>query len=760
MPHPLARLARWCAAHPALTVAVHLALLLAAGVYAGQRLSQAEGPNGVALALFDNSPERVWGEGSEPLQQYHRFRDRFGADGIELIAVHAPDTLDVDDLDVLDRFADSLAEEPGWSAFWAGDLPYAPRERSDGSLAVFLETLDQDPGARRLLHAEDGGWTAGVLLVLAPEVTDDVSRRAIAPTIRSRWDEVAPPGWTMASAGTPSLFGALGSAVVDSMQVNLPVANGVVLLLAAWAFRRPWMVFAAMAALLQGEALVLAAFVGSGRSFNYVSCYMAICVVVVGFAANIHLFARYTELRRGKPHAQALAQAADGIAGPVTASLLTTSGAMLALAGAEQTAIVEFGAFSAGGIAAVLLCAFTLGPALLTLGGGPVAPTPRLPDPSAIGAWAWRNAGAVLTGTALAAALAGWGVSRLALGSSVEECFTADHPVTRSVQEVRARMGAFSNMEVVLSWPKGGAGDLVRTLRTVEDALVTGLTPERGPVQAGDVLSLAGAGRAFCLAPGTAFFCAPDGLPKPQHTARLMDRLQKRFGLSLVTVDEDGVHARVSVLLDLPEARASNDLAAQAEVIAREAAPDARIEVTGFGPLWSSLEEAIVDDLLRSFLWSAGVVAGLLLLLLRSVRLWAVALPANALPLLGVAGTGGAVLVFGGMHVNSTAAMVLTVTIGIIVDDTLFFLLGLKRRGDFSEAAVRDVLREVGPGIVLTSLCLGLGFATLGASSFVNAQVVGLASATVIAVALLGDLLVLPACVRVLAATQSPRSTP
>jgi len=92
--------------------------------------------------------------------------------------------------------------------------------------------------------------------------------------------------------------------------------------------------------------------------------------------------------------------------------------------------------------------------------------------------------------------------------------------------------------------------------------------------------------------------------------------------------------------------------------------------------------------------------------------------------------------------------VVVSMTLGIVVDDTVHFLskyLRARREKGFnSEEAVRYAFSHVGTALWVTSAILVCGFAVLAQSAFKLNASMGLLTAIVIAFALAADFLFLP----------------
>ena len=95
--------------------------------------------------------------------------------------------------------------------------------------------------------------------------------------------------------------------------------------------------------------------------------------------------------------------------------------------------------------------------------------------------------------------------------------------------------------------------------------------------------------------------------------------------------------------------------------------------------------------------------------------------------------------------------MIAMLAIGMGVDDTIHFLtryrLELERHGD-EGAALRKTYHYAGRGIVMTTLILTIGFCPFIFSQYFSLKILGTLLPLVLIVALLADLLLLPALAR------------
>ena len=164
--------------------------------------------------------------------------------------------------------------------------------------------------------------------------------------------------------------------------------------------------------------------------------------------------------------------------------------------------------------------------------------------------------------------------------------------------------------------------------------------------------------------------------------------------------------------------------------------------------VWSALYvkmmEAVVESRLSSFGLAFFVIFVMLAILFRSLRLAALAVPANLLPVLMILGIMG----LSGIALDVATVTISAVVLGLVVDDTTQFLYRFKHELDQSgdmTLAVQGAVRGAGEALATTTVVLSLGFLVLTLTAVKSIAYFGLLCAIALVVALLGDLLILPA---------------
>ena len=97
--------------------------------------------------------------------------------------------------------------------------------------------------------------------------------------------------------------------------------------------------------------------------------------------------------------------------------------------------------------------------------------------------------------------------------------------------------------------------------------------------------------------------------------------------------------------------------------------------------------------------------------------------------------------------VTLAVSIVVAMTLGIVVDDTVHFMLkyaNARKRGESAEDSVRHAFRSVGMALTVTSLGLVIGFIVLGQSGFAVNRDMARLTAITLAFAILVDFFFLP----------------
>ncbi|MGI9833943.1 RND family transporter [Vibrio vulnificus] len=224
----------------------------------------------------------------------------------------------------------------------------------------------------------------------------------------------------------------------------------------------------------------------------------------------------------------------------------------------------------------------------------------------------------------------------------------------------------------------------------------------------------------------------------------LLYEMSLPFGLDLnnqVNVDKSSVKLQLTV-----KNLGSVELVALEERIYQwfaSHAPQYQVVASSPSLMFAHIGETNMASMLSTLPITLILISALMIFALRSWRLGMISLVPNIAP--AVIGFGLWALISG--EINLGLSVVVTLTLGIVVDDAVHFLAKYqhaRKAGQNSEHAVRYAFHTVGRALWITTVVLVAGFSVLAMSQFRLNSDMGQLSAIVIFVALVIDFVLLP----------------
>ncbi|EPO0020519.1 efflux RND transporter permease subunit [Vibrio vulnificus] len=248
----------------------------------------------------------------------------------------------------------------------------------------------------------------------------------------------------------------------------------------------------------------------------------------------------------------------------------------------------------------------------------------------------------------------------------------------------------------------------------------------------------------------------------------LLYEMSLPFGLDLnnqVNVDKSSVKLQLTV-----KNLGSVELVALEERIYQwfaSHAPQYQVVASSPSLMFAHIGETNMSSMLSTLPITLILISALMIFALRSWRLGMISLVPNIAP--AVIGFGLWALISG--EINLGLSVVVTLTLGIVVDDAVHFLAKYqhaRKAGQNAEQAVRYAFHTVGRALWITTVVLVAGFSVLAMSQFRLNSDMGQLSAIVIFVALVIDFVLLPSLLMrfdtaeyaQLDTTQEPNTTP
>lgn len=227
----------------------------------------------------------------------------------------------------------------------------------------------------------------------------------------------------------------------------------------------------------------------------------------------------------------------------------------------------------------------------------------------------------------------------------------------------------------------------------------------------------------------------------------LLYELSLPYGLDLndrINIDKSAT--RVTATMARTSTAKTKQFFADVEAWQRQHWPEyMRTAPTSAAVMFTYISERNMRNMVAGTIVGIIAIALIMVVSLRSVRLGLLSLIPNGLPILTTFGAWA--LLIG--EVGFSVATVASISLGIVVDDTVHFLSKYLRAREEQQLSIEDSIRyafhNVGVAIVVNTLILALGFVVMTTSAFKMNVDLGLMTLLSILFALILDFLFLPA---------------
>ncbi len=574
-------------------------------------------------------------------------------------------------------------------------------------------------------------------------------------------------------AGMTSLAASLNQVMLSELQRLFLLSVITLIVVLGVLFRHPLGVIGPLAVVLLAIVWTFGFMAVVDIPLTMLSTILPVFIICVGVGNTIHIVSIYRDFRRrGRDNTEAIISAVGATGTPVLFTSMTTSVGLLSFQFATIDAIGQMGVAGAFGVGCALMHALVILPVVLSLNkrsmfGARAEGQPGLIDRFLSGCSALsgrrfdapadvlpvdRHRRWTLMAALLLTALSIGGIFGLRVWHNPLSWIPAGEPVKRSFDIMDRQMGGTATVQLLIR-TDGERGikdlELLRGLEKLIEHIKAYRHPEFTTSLVGNAVSLLdvvketnralhGGDQAHYRLPtkqralsDTLFMFENAG---PEQLRRLASADLKTTQLTL----------RVRWL----EATSYGPLTRHIDAgIARYMAGRARISPTGTAYTMFMTVSSLISNLLRSFSVALVVIALIMIILLRNLRLGLIAMVPNLLPIVFIMGFMG----FSGIPIDMNNLLIASIAIGLAVDDTIHFLHHYKEHHDVNgdvEAAIAFSFRHSGRAMVGTTVVLSLGFFVFLSAEMINLQRFGgLVGATVIS-ALLIDLIFAPALLR------------
>ena len=621
------------------------------------------------------------------------------------------------------------------------------------------EALSDPLLARRLV--DDEGHITVLLVRVAFMRDEDLGK--VYGALKALAEERDHSDFRLRVTGPPAVNAALNEVMLSDLSDLLLLSGCAMLLALIYLFRAPMMVIGPMVVVSLSVVWTLGVMALTGMTLNLLSSILPAFLLCVGLGDSVHMQSIYrTQRRRGMGHRRAIVSAFALTGPPVLFTSMTTMIGLFSFKFATVTAVQEMGLAGGVGVSFALLHSLITLPLFLLwqgdrdfgkMGADRASSGDRIDRMlNALVRLSSKPRGRVtvlLFGVCFSL-VAIFGVSQLEVWHDDLETLPADHPIKRAVLEVDEALGGVASAQLLIETDRSlGVKDLdlLRGLDRLATYTLNYKSPQ-GERIVGHALSpvnvIKETRRALTNTPEN--YALPDTQEEANELMGLFEMQSPDQLRSVATIDLKSSH--LTFQIKWQEATSYAGLIDHIdEGIRTHIGSLAQVTPTGGVYLAYTIVSALLSDLSRSFGAAFGVITLLMVMLLRSWKLGALAMIPNLFPILLMLGGLGIL----GVPLDLNTLLVASIALGIAVDDTIHLLHHFQSHfsvtGD-REGAIQSALTHAGRAMVSTSVLLCAGFSVNLTASTEPLRRFGAIISLTVLVALFVDLILCPALLR------------
>lgn len=641
--------------------------------------------------------------------------------------------------------------EAGADSFSVADLVPDPARVTVDKARDIERIALADPLLLNRLVAADGR-AAGVVVNfnLPPEASTEVREIIAAARALAADFEAAHPGIEVKLTGNVMLMGTFSEAAMNDVMVLIPISL-IVTSLVMFAFVRAILPSIGILSLLGLSSVAAMGVAGwYGYEINTATVACPVIIMTVNMAAAVRIVTTaMSALGRGLTRQEAIAEAVAMNLWPVTLTNATTMIGFLAMNLADAPPLRQQGNIVVAGIVFAYVFTFTWLPAILSL--MPLRPAVQRSERVMIMLGHFVNRyyrQLFFLCSAIVVSCAVW-LGNIRLDDDFARYFDPRFDYRQDSDFAEERLTGLNIVEFdVGAGEEGGVFEPAYQERLA--AFEAWLRSQPGVVSVAAISDVTSRVHEAMNAGRTTY----DAVPRDRETIAqyfLLYELSLPFGMSLNDqINVSRSSSRVTVILRHMTSREIREFNDRATVwLADNAPPEMQTRGIGLNVLFANLSGVNISSMMLATLVSVLAIAVVVGLALRSTGYGVLSIFLNMLPSLVGFGLWGLLY----QDIGLAASVVTAMTIGLVVDDTIYFLLIYQRArkdGLDPEQAINHVFATVGVAMLVITASLAVGFGTLAFSGFEVNRSLGAMTALVILSNLFIDWLMLPPVMRIM----------
>ncbi|MCH8330770.1 MAG: MMPL family transporter [Bacteroidetes bacterium] len=488
----------------------------------------------------------------------------------------------------------------------------------------------------------------------------------------------------------------------------------------------------------------------SGERFGLMMTMLPTLLFVIGISNSVHLLNKYfEELKRGKSKEDAIALMIKEVGFATFLASSTTAIGFLSLLVIDIAPIQKFGVYTATGVMITYVTSLLLMPSILLN-----VEVKKFSWSTRFGNWWTRFLGGLFETVLrsykaigfvalLLTLISIWGIQKIVVNNHFLDDLNDGSPLKADMEFFEKHFSGIRPFEMGIELEDSTSSILDLEVLEEIDKIDNYLKAEYG---VGSLLSPAWIVKEANSAMNGGLD-AKRKLPENKSTNTKVIRALKKYRIlpkSQNILGKDLLRGRIAGYMnDLGRIQIYH-LNKKLQKFIEANTEKATFHLTGAAELMDNANSKIAVNLMKGLGFAFLIIALIIGIIFRSVKISLLSLLPNIIPLIIIAGVMG----FAGIELKVATALIFTIAFGIAVDDTIHMLSRLRmerKKGREFLFALKSAVLTSGKAIILTSFILSAGFLTFLVSDFQSTFHIGLLISITLFVALLADLFLLPA---------------
>ncbi len=492
-----------------------------------------------------------------------------------------------------------------------------------------------------------------------------------------------------------------------------------------------------------------------GATYNMITNIIAMVVMVIGIADAIHFMAEYqAQMKIEEDSSRAAKKAFRMIVLPCLFTSLTTAAGFMSMAVSQLNPIKEFAIF----VGIAMLMTFVVNMAMVTIWLSYLKKRPEKKSPIQEEGFLYRsmawvaalNRRHIKVNIAIAAVvflISVTGIMQIEINTHEIKYFRESHPLRVATEFIEKHLSGTLPLEVMLSGPadifKGP--DILSRLEELQQFI----DADEAAQKTFSMVDYLKEVNQVLNEEDPAFYRLPDTRNAVSQFLLLAEGNEKNALENYVDFTDFSV-ARLHIRFNYIDTKEMKVLLTAIEEKSAALFDETGVTVTVAGslPMYIHMVDYILDSQIQGFSLALIVIFIMLSILVRSFKLGLLAMVPNIIPISLTCG------IMGWLHIDLDIVTVLipSVAIGLAVDDTIHFIARFRfyfERTHNYDTALDKTIQTAGIPITITSLVLFFGFGIMIISTFKPIAYFGLLAAITMISAMIADLFVLPALIKV-----------